>query len=170
MKGNGFSLIELIITLAIVAILAGLAAPSFDQQIKSAQVRSTSTQAVEAFNFARLTAVTRNQRIVIRPEGGWSTRWQVFVDNNADGVLSDGEALLKELIVPAGVSISSNMTTNEYVSYVGSGASETINGAFFAGTLRVCSKRAGNNGMAIVIRYGGRVRTKTLSAAECAAS
>jgi type IV fimbrial biogenesis protein FimT len=169
MKNSGFSLIELVISITIVAILIGIALPSFNRQIKSAHAASTSASLLETFHTARSIAVSKNKRVTVKPTPNWSSGWQMFIDDNSDGALSEGETLLNQTSSVSGIFIEGTTAVNRYVSYVGSGASETMGGGFLAGTFQVCATDAETDGMAIVIRRGGRIRTEKISAADCAA-
>ncbi|QDZ27210.1 GspH/FimT family pseudopilin [Noviherbaspirillum sp. UKPF54] len=80
LRAPGFTLVELMITIAISAILLGLAAPSFSSFIKSQTVRTASSDLNAALIFARSEAIKRNSDVVITPaSGGWQNGWTVTV-------------------------------------------------------------------------------------------
>lgn len=60
MKTKGFSLVELIVVLAIIAILMGLAAPSFDTWITNSKIRATAESLQNGLRKAQQMAATRN--------------------------------------------------------------------------------------------------------------
>lgn len=64
-KHNGFTLLELIVTIAIASILVGLAIPTFTDLIKSSQLTTTNNEVVANLNYARIEAVKRNSDISI---------------------------------------------------------------------------------------------------------
>ena len=74
---RGFTLIELIFTITVMAILATLAAPSFRQYILTQRVRNASYDLMAAIMMARSEAITRNTTInLVRCgantwDGGW---------------------------------------------------------------------------------------------------
>jgi type IV fimbrial biogenesis protein FimT len=76
---RGFTLIEAMVVLAIVAILAGLAGPSFRQLIGTMQAKSASFDLINDLALARSEALKRNERVRIRPagDGDWSAGWVV---------------------------------------------------------------------------------------------
>lgn len=77
-RTRGFTLLELLITLAVVAILAAIAVPSFQNMIATQQVRSAASDLVSALNFARSEAVKRNATVTVTPAaGGWTDGWTI---------------------------------------------------------------------------------------------
>ncbi|MBB3047506.1 type IV fimbrial biogenesis protein FimT [Litorivivens lipolytica] len=75
-KQGGYTLLEILITLAVVAIVASLAVPSFQNMIATQRVRSAANDLVATLNFARSEAVKRNATVTITPAaGGWTDGW-----------------------------------------------------------------------------------------------
>lgn len=72
----GFTLPELLITVAIVGILASLAGPSFSSLIASQRMRSASTDLYLALAKARSEAIKRNTNVALLPmNGNWNQGW-----------------------------------------------------------------------------------------------
>ena len=92
----GFSLIELMVTLAVAAVLLALAVPSFTSVINSSRLTSTANELVSAMQLARSEALRRNTQVrVCRSVNGTScagagqwTRWITLVVSS-DEVLRD---------------------------------------------------------------------------------
>ena len=80
-RATGYTLLELLVTVAVVAIIASLAVPSFQYMIGTQRVRSATSDLVVALNFARSEAVKRNRVVTVTPSVSWAGGWSVtFVD------------------------------------------------------------------------------------------
>lgn len=84
---KGFTLIELMVTLAVAAIVLGMAIPSFNAQIQNNQAQATAESFIDALNYARSEAVKRVRRVSLCASadgascgGDWKDGYIVFVD------------------------------------------------------------------------------------------
>lgn len=71
---RGFTLIELMISVAVVGVLSVLALPEFNQWIANTKIRSTTESILAGFQFARTEAVRRNRgvQIQLNSDTGWT--------------------------------------------------------------------------------------------------
>lgn len=100
---KGFSLLELMIAVAILAIVASIALPNLKDMINRSRLSSATNEWLSVIQIARLEAVRRNARVVICPSSAGTscdgTSWNrvvAFVDSNRDGALGGGEVIVRE--------------------------------------------------------------------------
>lgn len=94
---NGHSLIELLWSLGILALLTGAGWPAFHQALQQVRARGVQQQLVADLRLAQREASRRGQSVTMTPRPltcsadgvtrhNWGCGWLVFVDVNADGV------------------------------------------------------------------------------------
>lgn len=89
-KTLGFTLIELVVTLSVMAILATLATPSFREFIVNQRLRNASFDLMAALMLARSEAITRNGNVdLVRRSTAWDAGWTV---STATSTLLDQQA------------------------------------------------------------------------------
>lgn len=78
---QGFTLVEVMVVLVLLAILLGFAIPSYRAFQASQQVRSVSADLLSALNLARSEAVKRAANVTLTPAtGGWNNGWVVNIN------------------------------------------------------------------------------------------
>lgn len=82
MSQKGFTLIELMITLALLVILLGVAVPSFTQMLRDNRAASDLNVFVSMFNFARGEAASRGQSMRVEGPLALDGSWQVVRDDD----------------------------------------------------------------------------------------
>ncbi len=86
---RGFTLIELMVTVTVLAIILSLAVPSFASLMASNRLSTQTSEFVGALNLARSEAVRRAQPVSLRASDAdnFSKGWQVFTDGDGNGAI-----------------------------------------------------------------------------------
>jgi len=100
-KQSAFTLIELLITLALMFILSGMALPSFQEILDNSKLTTQVDGLVKTLKLARTTAITSNRKVTICPTddsktclSDWSVGYMSFIDENGDRKLNGKETIL----------------------------------------------------------------------------
>ena len=158
MRQKGFSLIELLMGLAIVGIVLHLVSPVFAAVIESNDREEAARSLFSGIRTARTEAVTRNQTIVIHAiNNDWSQGWRVILDLNGKGHEDSSNPLLLERQSGAGVPVVGNRPVRRFVRFSGLGEPLLPGGAFQAGTLHICSAREALSQYQVVLAPSGLV-------------
>jgi type IV fimbrial biogenesis protein FimT len=161
LKIKAFTLVELIITLAVAAILAAIAAPSFADIIKSNRLTTQINELAAALNLSRSEAIKRGLTVTTCRSsdgtsctGSWQDGWIVFQDVDDDGVVDAGDTVLL---------VHSSLSTGNTLNFTGGGnrvAHEASGYAIgHAGTFRLCDDRGAATVKGLVVSNTGRIRT-----------
>ncbi|MFW2438865.1 MAG: GspH/FimT family pseudopilin [Arenicellales bacterium] len=149
-KSTGFTLIELIVTLTVAAILMAAAAPSFRELIQSNRLTASVNELSGSINMARSEAVKRGRRVVVcKSSNGndcvttsstfWQQGWIIFVDDNNDAVHDAGEELLRvHDALERNVTLTGNGNVANYISYISEGRAQLTDGTSQSGTINAC--------------------------------
>lgn len=162
------SLLELLVGMAIVAITAALAIPSFETAFARNHLAISSNSLLAALLSARQTAIARNTSVAFcagNPQegchGDWTLQeWIVFVDRDRDGELDQGEMIniVERMPAMTRISITGNGPFGKAVVFRPDGLAKTTSGAFAAGRLRICvTRRISENATDLVLIGSGRV-------------
>ncbi|HEU4372415.1 MAG TPA: GspH/FimT family pseudopilin [Telluria sp.] len=83
-RAAGFTLIEMMVGVAIVALLSAIAAPSFNQMVASQRLKGASSDLFSALMRARSEAIKRNTEVTLSPATAsqWQSGW--VIPNPAD--------------------------------------------------------------------------------------
>lgn len=175
---HGVGLIELLVVLAIVAVLVAAAGPSFVGIAASLRLRSAADALVRDLSLARSEAIKRNARVVIcKSRSGracetainWDAGWVIFQDNDNDGqVGADDLVIHQQAALEGNLVISGNTPVANYVSYTPLGTSRYITGTFQAGTFTVCQRSPEpSEARDIVLSNTGRARIAKRDISRC---
>ena len=77
----GFTLLELLIAIALVGILSSLAVPAFQETMARSRLTSATNLMVGSLNYAKSEAIDRQQLVIVRPvNDDWEDGWEVVAD------------------------------------------------------------------------------------------
>lgn len=166
---RGFTLIELMVTLGVLAVVIGIAAPLFTTMTNGNRLTGAANETVAAFQIARSEAIRRNVRTVLcesadsvtcRNGSPWRG-WIVFTDFNRNNIPDAGEIMRTGTFdTPLVVLTSSNIANNRVVFRAdGLAYNDT---ALLQANLRIClpANQPETNARDIAITLGGRVGVK----------
>lgn len=104
---RGFSLIEMLVVLALAAILMFFSVPALLTTIRQARLRGVAQETTVLMRQARLNAIKTSSQAVVRivpaTPADPIARVEAFSDRDSDGKLSAGEPMLGRVEVPARV-------------------------------------------------------------------
>ncbi|MBI4763930.1 MAG: GspH/FimT family pseudopilin [Deltaproteobacteria bacterium] len=82
---RGFSLIELIVVMALIGIISLIAAPTLSTMLSNYRIKNAANELAAAIQLARTTAISRNANCVVEILTGSPQSVVVFVDDGANG-------------------------------------------------------------------------------------
>lgn len=179
---RGFTLVELMITVAVLAVVAGLAAPLFAGVINGNRLTSTANEIAAGIQAARMEALRRGVRVTLCQSTNGTTcstttpwqGWLVFADANGNNAPDAGEITQTGRIeAPLRVTASSNLANNR-MSFRADGIAYSAD-TLLTGNIRVCMPATNppRNARDINIAPGGRVSVRNPAAgvgASCPAA
>lgn len=140
---TGFTLIELVVTISIAAVLLMIGVPSFIGFQRNSELTSATNSFVAALGAARGEAMKRGQRAVVVPgaNNDWSTGWTIFIDAdnnqqfNGSDVLIVRQGALPNYFTATGQGTA--LGSPAYVMFNPSGYAQTSTSTFQSVTLKI---------------------------------
>jgi type IV fimbrial biogenesis protein FimT len=170
----GFTLLELVITVAVLAIALAVGIPSFQGITNRNRLSAVTNEIVGATQLARMEAIRRNNRVVMCPTTNGTTcngaNWTRVVVREAAAA---GAVIREFQFVGRGITVqpSANIAVGNQLSFNASGfARAGTNAATTSGALRVCTLAlpAGENARDVQVAVS-RISVNATGSADCGA-
>ena len=166
---KGFTLVELLVTIAIAGILATVAVPSFTAVIKNNRLIAKTNDLVSDINLARSEAIKRGTRVILCHSANpsvsnptcsgsantWTTGWLMFASGDTNGTFDTATDTLIQIGQPArsSLTIKTNNVAADNLEYNPDGTTNEGGGiAVFA----LCDDRGEQYGRQIQVNAAGR--------------
>ncbi len=170
---SGFTIIELMLTIAVAAVILTIGVPSFQGLMERNQLTSGINQFISSMSLARSEAIKRNQRVAICPSNDGSicsgnqyeNGWIVYVDRNSN---NSREIDTEELVwvsesLPANLTLRGVGCCYANIPYLASGQISGI-----AGSMHLCKANNTNKSRKISINRFGMARLVSTGSEDCA--
>lgn len=129
---TGFTVIELMVTLAVAVVLLTMAVPAFNTFVQNNRITAQANDLVTAINLSRDEALKRRSTVTVCSSadgsscaGNWHDGWIVFTDDNADSVVNGTDQVLRAWgALAGGATITTTPTSLRYsgIGLVNTGA------------------------------------------------
>lgn len=133
-RHGGFTLIELMVGISVLALIMAIAIPSFSNIVNNNRVVSGANNLVAALNFARSEAIKRGDSVTVCSSANgtscaastaWATGWIAFVDAaGTNGVVDAGDTVIQ--VWPAVDSPLTFTGTRNFIQYTSNGMPNPI--------------------------------------------
>jgi type IV fimbrial biogenesis protein FimT len=164
-RNVGFTLLELVYTLALAGLVAGLGVPALERFMLDARMTADINALVTSIQLARSESTKRARPVIVcktidrsvclDDTAGYESGWMVFVneDDRVPPTRSPGEPLLFAHVPRLAGSIRSNRRLYEFRPF----ERRSTNG-----TVTFCDERGAAAAKAVVVSYTGRPRVATI--------
>lgn len=162
---RGLSLIEVLVVMAIAAILLGIGVPNMQTFILNNRLAAATHEFYTALQFARSEAVRRAAQVTLvhngaPGSGNWGAGWTMFVDANGNGVQDAGEETLRAgAPLQAPLTLYGNANFANFIAFDAGGRLTTAGGGAFV----IChgadlTEGGQSRSRAVLVNGAGRVR------------
>ena len=152
---SGFSLVELMVAIAIIGILAGIAIPNFLSFLPNSRLRAATRDVVSCLQEMKIRAIKENANTVIDFDLA-NDQYTAFVDNGAgafagDGIQNGTEAIIKQVTMLPDIDMNNSTFAGNTFGYNSRGLSTS------GGTLSITNNINTTN---IIANIAGNIRVQ----------
>ncbi len=169
---SGFTVLEMMTTLAAAAVLISIAIPSMASFLQQTRIKSSANQLYVSLSTARSEAIKQRTAIRLCPRGDhiscsndgmWENGWVIFRDTNGSGQ-PDGDEVLNvtDPLEPGVLVIANSSSAGDFIQFNASGDAMQSWGYF-----RVCHTKSTVVARRVGVSLGGRVQESKLSSSSC---
>ncbi|MGV8959384.1 MAG: GspH/FimT family pseudopilin [Stenotrophomonas sp.] len=170
-EARGLSLIELLVAVAVIAVLLAVGAPSFQKLQQRTRATTTFHLLTTSMAIARMTAVKHHAPVTVCPSRDgrycrddtvWDDGWIVYSDSGRTKQPENVSSVLHRFDrVGPGIALRST-TGRTFVRFQPSGMAQGSNVS-----LRLCSRNAGIHLGSVIVNNAGRSRTERNANTPC---
>lgn len=169
-RQSGFTLVELLVTLAAATVLISIAAPSFKTTIQNGRLVTQANDLLGALVFARSEAVSTSSNVTVcsstdqstcSSSVSWASGWIICKEPAANaapfscsGVTSSANGLLRVHEAITGGNTVTNDSGLKAITFTSTGAINGVSGLYFD----VCDSRQASFGRAVYVYPSGQAR------------
>ncbi|MBT8435460.1 MAG: GspH/FimT family protein [Gammaproteobacteria bacterium] len=163
-KNSGFTLLELLITLALISVLVAVAIPSMRAFSQNDRLTTNINTMIGHLAYARSEAVKRHAQVSLCVSndtvgctgGNWEDGWIIYVDADANGTYD--AATVNEDILRVQQTLDGNNAFTPSAAYGNQVTYDNRGFVTATGSFLLCDNRSGDFGKTITISNTGRVR------------
>ncbi|MCC7411010.1 MAG: GspH/FimT family pseudopilin [Gammaproteobacteria bacterium] len=158
-RSAGFTILELMITIAVAAVLLVVAVPNMMALVRNNRLVTAANTFVGDLNLARSEGIKRARDVFLTAnaptaDNEYGGGWTVWVDDNNDGAMTADE----QLRVTPGIRADMTLDSTNDITQVQYQRNGSLNGAATL-IFDLCDDRTGETGRQISITVVGRVST-----------
>ncbi len=156
---QGFTLIEMLVAMAVAAILLSSAGPNMFEFISSARSSTEYRTVLKGLQLARFEAINRGVNVTVSAanDADWHSGFSIWADENGNGVQDDNETILVQDAFGSTATMLENNSTASF-SYTSEGFLDAVTGAEYTLAYRTESKCGQDRDIRLV--YTGHVSAR----------
>ena len=161
---KGFTALELMVTMTIIAILLSAGVPAFRDYTWNQRMKAAMDTLLSDLKLARGKAIGLNAQTVICPsanvddcsgQASWQDGWIIFADLNGDRHKQAGEPMIRQAEATEHLDIRSPISRS-FVRFYPNGSAPGSNA-----TILFCDSRGATYAGAVSVSNSGRIRSRT---------